>query len=169
VQNASASHRLASREARGSRPEKQVVIAARMMAVDEHEVAQNQGYLSPTPGANMEELKEIIGWIEEARRTLRELTGESPPLTRCAETRPSGHRPRAKLSRNSACSALTAVVRTIALSLPEVGHCATALPTSRRSEQPSSDRTSSSIAAFCGSPRASALYAAAVFFRVPGE
>jgi hypothetical protein len=57
--------------------------------IRDHEVAENHGYLSPTPGMNNEKLKGIIRWIDEARRALRDLTGD-PESVEDAPGRGSG-------------------------------------------------------------------------------
>ncbi|MDQ6775618.1 MAG: hypothetical protein M3071_05215 [Actinomycetota bacterium] len=44
--------------------------------IREYELAKNQGYGSVTITSQLATLQEIIGWIEKARATLRELTGD---------------------------------------------------------------------------------------------
>jgi hypothetical protein len=44
--------------------------------IREYEVARNQGYTSLSITSQLDKLREIIGWIEDARATLRELTGD---------------------------------------------------------------------------------------------
>jgi hypothetical protein len=44
--------------------------------IREYEVARNQTYVSATPAANAKKLEKIIGWIDEARRALRRVTGD---------------------------------------------------------------------------------------------